>query len=97
MQTSVLNVGGLLCHHGAKCVDIRVDVGLQVERRQRHVPAHAIRRLLDERRASAVGLAVPGTPGMELPRHDPVTYDVVAWSQDSRWRPWPWMRGIGPA
>ena len=45
-----------------------------------HVPAVAIRRLLDEK-PSARGLAVPGmpvgSPGMEVPGSAPDTYDVV--------------------
>ena len=51
-----------------------------------HVPARAIRRLLAERPAGVVGLAVPampiGSPGMEVPGHEPDTYDVIAWRAD---------------
>lgn len=65
-----------------------------------HVPAHAIRRLLEERPAGVVGLAVPGmpigTPGMEVPGREPDTYDVLAWRQDGTSRPWLRMRGAGP-
>lgn len=45
-----------------------------------HVPAVAIRRLLNEK-PPAIGLAVPGmpvgSPGMEVEGADPDTYDVV--------------------
>ena len=65
-----------------------------------HVPAHAIRRLLEERPTGIVGLAVPGmpigTPGMEMPGQEPDTYDVIAWRQDGTSRPWLRMRGAGP-
>lgn len=65
-----------------------------------HVPAHAIRRLLAERPAGVLGLAVPamptGTPGMEVPGREPETYDVVAWAADGSHRPWLRMRGAAP-
>jgi len=65
-----------------------------------HVPAHAIRRLLEERPAGIVGLAVPGmpigTPGMEVSGQEPDIYDVIAWRQDGTSRPWLRMRGAGP-
>lgn len=62
-----------------------------------HVPAPAIRRLLSERPAGIVGLAVPGmpvgSPGMEVPGHAPETYDVIAWRRDGSH--WPFMRFTG--
>jgi hypothetical protein len=51
-----------------------------------HVPAQAIRRLIAERPAGVIGLAVPampiGSPGMEVPGRRPETYDVIAWRAD---------------
>jgi len=65
-----------------------------------HVPAYAIRRLLETRPAGIIGLAVPGmpigTPGMEVPGQEPEIYDVIAWRQDGTSRPWLRMRGAGP-
>lgn len=79
------------------CHAARVAGGLAVEG---HVPAYAIRRALAERSANIVGLAVPampvGTPGMEMPEHEPDTYDVIAWSADGSHRPWLRMRGAAP-
>lgn len=47
-----------------------------------HVPAVAVKRLLAERPAGIIGLAVPamplGSPGMEVSGQPPETYDVVA-------------------
>jgi len=78
------------------CHAARVE-GLALEG---HVPAYAIRRLLDARPAGVVGLAVPGmpigTPGMEVPGREPDTYDVIAWNQDGTSRPWLRMRGARP-
>lgn len=52
-----------------------------------HVPALAIRRLLTERPAGILGLAVPsmpiGSPGMEVPQQRPDTYDVIGWRADA--------------
>jgi len=54
-----------------------------------HVPAAAIRRLLDERPV-ATGLAVPGmpvgSPGMEAEGSLPETYDVVLFGPSDRRR-----------
>ncbi|WP_207541001.1 DUF411 domain-containing protein [Sabulicella rubraurantiaca] len=65
-----------------------------------HVPAPAIRRLLSERPAGIVGLAVPatpvGSPGMEVPGHAPETYDVVAWRADGSHRPFMRFTGARP-
>lgn len=66
-----------------------------------HVPALAIRRLLAERPAGVVGLAVPampiGTPGMEVPVHAPDTYDVIAWRVDGSHGPFMRFTGAHPA
>ncbi|MCU0983623.1 MAG: DUF411 domain-containing protein [Acetobacteraceae bacterium] len=47
-----------------------------------HVPALAVRRLLETRPAGVRGLSVPGmpigSPGMEVPGEAPDSYDVVA-------------------
>jgi hypothetical protein len=62
-----------------------------------HVPAVAIRRALAETPHGIVGLAVPamtiGTPGMEVPGHEPEIYDVIAWRADGSHFPWLKMRG----
>ncbi len=62
-----------------------------------HVPALAIRRLLAERPAGIVGLAVPampiGSPGMEVPGQPPDTYDVIGWRADGTHVPF--MRFVG--
>jgi hypothetical protein len=54
-----------------------------------HVPATAIRRLLDEKPA-AIGLAVPGmpvgSPGMEVEGSPPETYEVVLFGPSGRRR-----------
>lgn len=54
-----------------------------------HVPAAAIRRLLDERPA-ATGLAVPGmpvgSPGMEVEGSPPEVYEVVLFGPSQRRR-----------
>jgi hypothetical protein len=79
------------------CHAARVD-GLGLEG---HVPAYAIRRLLAERPANVVGLAVPampvGTPGMEVPGREPEAYDVMAWSADGTHRPFMRFVGARPA
>lgn len=66
-----------------------------------HVPAAAIRRLLEERPAGVVGLAVPampvGSPGMEVPGQAPETYDVMAWRADGSHRPFMRFVGAQPA
>ncbi|HEV7264121.1 MAG TPA: DUF411 domain-containing protein [Falsiroseomonas sp.] len=66
-----------------------------------HVPALAIRRLLAERPAGVVGLAVPampiGSPGMEVPGQPPDTYDVIAWRADGTHRPFMRFVGAQPA
>ena len=55
-----------------------------------HVPAAAIERLLRERPAGVIGLAVPdmpaGSPGMEMPdgRRDP--FEIFAFTADGRSR-----------
>lgn len=50
-----------------------------------HVPAAAVKRLLDERPAGVRGLAVPGmpigSPGMEVAGQAPDTYDVIAFDR----------------
>lgn len=50
-----------------------------------HVPADAIKRLLEEK-PQATGLAVPGmpvgSPGMETPGMPPDTYDVMLFGSD---------------
>jgi hypothetical protein len=62
-----------------------------------HVPALAIRRALAENLPGVVGLAVPampiGTPGMEIPGHEPELYDVIAWRADGSHFAWLRMRG----
>jgi hypothetical protein len=54
-----------------------------------HVPAAAIRRLLEERPA-ATGLAVPGmpvgSPGMEVEGSPPETYEVMLFGPSGRRR-----------
>jgi hypothetical protein len=66
-----------------------------------HVPAVAVRRLLEERPTGIVGLAVPampiGSPGMEVPGQPPDTYDVVAWRADGSHRPFMRFVGAQPA
>lgn len=66
-----------------------------------HVPALAIRRLLAERPAGIVGLAVPampiGSPGMEVPGQPPDTYDVIAWRADGSHQPFMRFFGDQPA
>jgi len=53
-----------------------------------HVPSDVVRRLLRERPASIVGLAVPGmpvgSPGMELPDGRKDTYDIVAFDKSGK-------------
>jgi hypothetical protein len=53
-----------------------------------HVPADSVRRLLRERPAGVIGLAVPGmppgSPGMESPT--PQRYDVLAFDAKGRSR-----------
>jgi hypothetical protein len=66
-----------------------------------HVPAVAIRRLLAERPAGVVGLAVPampiGSPGMEAPGQPPDAYDVMAWRADGTHEPFMRFLGAQPA
>lgn len=82
----------LSCHAG------RIAGWLAIEG---HVPAPAIRRVLAERPANVVGLAVPempvGTPGMEMPGHTPDTYDVIAWGADGSHRPFMRFTGAQPS
>jgi hypothetical protein len=63
--------------HLAACHTAEVDAYVI----ERHVPASAIRRLLDER-PQIKGLAVPGmpvgSPGMEVEGTPPDAYDVIA-------------------
>lgn len=65
-----------------------------------HVPAAAIRRLLDERPEGVRGLAVPempvGTPGMEMPGGRVDTYDVIAFGSGPH-RPFMRFTGSRPA
>ena len=53
-----------------------------------HVPVKEINRLLAERPAGVVGLAVPGmpigSPGMETPGQPAQPYDVLAFDQAGR-------------
>ena len=53
-----------------------------------HVPVQEINRLLAERPAGVVGLAVPGmpigSPGMEVPGQPNQPYDVLAFDQAGR-------------
>jgi hypothetical protein len=53
-----------------------------------HVPVEDINRLLAERPAGVVGLAVPGmpigSPGMETPGQPAQPYDVLAFDQAGR-------------
>ena len=64
-----------------------------------HVPAGAIKRLLEER-PIGTGLAVPGmpvgSPGMEVEGMDPDTYDVVLFGPGER-RTFASYRGAVPA
>jgi hypothetical protein len=66
-----------------------------------HVPALAIRRLLAERPAGVVGLAVPampiGSPGMEVPGQPPDAYDVIGWRADGTHEPFMRFVGAQPA
>jgi hypothetical protein len=63
-----------------------------------HVPASAIRRLLDER-PQIKGLAVPGmpvgSPGMEVEGTPPEAYDVIAFGQAGETR-FARFRGANP-
>jgi hypothetical protein len=53
-----------------------------------HVPADVVRKLLRERPASVVGLAVPGmpagSPGMEMPDGRKDTYHIVAFDKGGK-------------
>lgn len=53
-----------------------------------HVPAADLRRLLTERPAGTIGLAVPGmpigSPGMEVPGVTPQAYDVLGFDRSGR-------------
>ncbi len=76
------------------CHAARIAGWLKIEG---HVPALAIRRALAEAPPGVVGLAVPampiGTPGMEVPSHEPELYDVIAWRADGSHFAWLRMRG----
>ncbi len=65
------------------------------------MPALAIRRVLAERPAGIVGLAVPampvGSPGMEVPGQLPDTYDVLGWRADGTHEPFMRFVGAEPA
>lgn len=65
-----------------------------------HVPALAVRRLLEARPRGIRGLAVPGmpvgSPGMEVPGTPPDTYDVVAFGEGGH-RSFMRFRGGAPA
>lgn len=65
-----------------------------------HVPALAIRRVLAERPAGVVGLAVPampiGSPGMEVPGQPDEVYDVIAWRADRSHAPFMRFHGRRP-
>ncbi|MBY0339096.1 MAG: DUF411 domain-containing protein [Acetobacteraceae bacterium] len=79
---------GLLSCHAARIAGFGLEG---------HVPVLAIRRLLAERPAGVLGLAVPGmpvgSPGMEVPRRDAEPYDVMAWRADGSSMAWMRMRG----
>jgi hypothetical protein len=66
-----------------------------------HVPAAAVKRLLAERPAGIIGLAVPampvGSPGMEVPGEAPDTYDVIAFDGGSGRTRFMLFRGGEPA
>ena len=53
-----------------------------------HVPADLIRKVVAEKPANVVGLAVPGmppsSPGMEVPGQKKVPYDVFAFARDGK-------------
>jgi len=55
-----------------------------------HVPADVVAKLLAERPAGVVGLAVPGmpagSPGMELPDGSKTPYNVMAFTKDGQSR-----------
>lgn len=55
-----------------------------------HVPASDVQRLLKERPAGIVGLAVPGmpigSPGMEMPGRKGQPFDVLAFDKDGQTR-----------
>lgn len=60
-----------------------------------HVPALAIRRLLEDRPAWVAGLAVPGMPegSPGMPSAEPETYDVLVFARDGRAAPFLRFRG----
>jgi len=62
-----------------------------------HVPAPAVRALLDRRPSDIRGLAVPempiGSPGMEVPGQEDDAYDVIAFGRDGARRVFMRFRG----
>ncbi|WP_270933171.1 DUF411 domain-containing protein [Falsiroseomonas oryzae] len=66
-----------------------------------HAPAQANRRLLADRPAGIVGLAVSamplGSPGMEVPGRQPDIYDAIAWRTDGTHEPFMRFVGAQPA
>ena len=66
-----------------------------------HVPAAAIRRLLNEKPRGVAGLSVPampvGVPGMEMPGAESSTYDVIAFGPDGARQRWMRFRGLEAA
>lgn len=75
----------------AACHTAVVD-GLVVEG---HVPAEAVRRLLDERPTGVIGVAAPGmpagSPGMPAPQAG--TYTLYLFTSEGTVRPWKRARG----
>lgn len=65
-----------------------------------HVPAVAVRRLLEERPEGVRGLAVPampiGSPGMEVPGAPPETYEVIAFGPGRAHSVFMRFRGAAP-
>jgi hypothetical protein len=65
------------------------------------VPAAAVKRLLAERPAGIIGLAVPampvGSPGMEVPGEAPDIYNVIAFDGGSGRTRFMLFRGAEPA
>jgi hypothetical protein len=53
-----------------------------------HVPIDLVKRLLAEKPAEIVGIAVPGmptgSPGMEVPGRAAEPYDVIAWDRSGK-------------
>lgn len=75
----------------AGCHSARLD-DLLVEG---HVPALAIRRLLEDRPSWVAGLAVPGMPqgSPGMPSAEPETYEVLLFGRDGRVAPFLRFRG----